>query len=544
MYYRLKHFIFSSLLFIIWSVLLQSYCEAIPKPVKITLFHLNDTYHIAPVEVKLKINRDKEALVKRGGMSRVRAYVKAYQKNNPKIPVFVLHAGDMLSPSLLSWKEGLKGKQMVDVLNNLPLYIATFGNHEFDFGCKGLEKRVDESKFIWLTSNITFPDASSIFKKVKKIHIFESKGIKVGFFGLTIAFRADMPCHQYEGDKIVFMDPEKAAKQAVQALKEKDVDIIVGITHLNMSADKKIALENPDIDLIIGGHEHVPLTALVGRTLIRKAGTNAIDLGKVELTYFPSAQNSKPKIDKSWEFIPINDEILPDPELKKIVDKYQVRIDRYRTIIGNTKISLEARSVCIRTHETNTGNLVADVIRKEGKGNLALINGGAFRADKIITAGPITSADIFTLLPYDDKIVTIEIDGRTIIKALENGLVNWGSRKGRFPQVSGIKFRFHPDRPNYNKVIKNSVKVGGSPIQPDKNYKLSTIDFLTERGEIDGYTMLKGRKVSGEYRVLTDVLIEYIRSKKSISPILDQRIVIEGDDPFKNHKCGDPSQVY
>lgn len=519
-------------------------CNAESAEIKITLFHLNDTYHIAPVRVKERDEKNKKIFVNRGGMSRIRSLVTAYQNDNPKVPVLILHAGDMLSPSMLSSKEGLKGKHMIDVLNRIPIDIAVFGNHEFDFGCKGLEKRVKESQFIWLASNIKFPDASPVFKKIKTTHIFEHQGIKIGFFGLTVAFRAEMPCHQYDRSKIIFLNPVMAAKQVVRALKDQKVDIIVGITHLNMSTDKEIAMENPGIDVIIGGHEHVPLSALVGKTLIIKAGTNATNLGKIELTYSVSSQNKTPAIKKKWELIPVDDKIHPDLELKKIVNSYQARIQKYQVSIGETATPLEARSICMRTHETNTGNLIADVIRKKGKGDLALINGGSFRADKIFSPGPITAADIYTLLPYNDKIVTIKIDGKTLIDALENGLANWGSMKGGFPQVSGVKFEFDPDKPDYNKIIKSSIEVNGNPIQLNKIYKLSTNDFLVERGEIDGYHMLQGKEVSGEYGLLTDVLIDYIRGKKTISPVLDQRIVIHGINPLIHYKCGEPEQVF
>ncbi len=537
-------FLFFFLLFSFCSLFFSSPCEAKSAGVKITLFHLNDTYHIAPVQVKERDEENKKIFVRQGGMARIRTLVSDYKNHNPEIPLLILHAGDMLSPSLLSGKERLKGKQMIDVLNRVPLDIAVLGNHDFDFGCKGLEKRVEESKFIWLASNIKFPEASPAFKKIKNIHIFEHQGIKIGFFGLTVPFRSAMPCHQYDKDKIIFLNPFNVAKQVMRTLKEQKVDIIVGITHLNMSTDEQIAMENPGIDLIIGGHEHVPLSASIGKTLIRKAGSNATKLGKVELTYFPPQQKSKPVIEKNREFISVAEDIQPDAGLKKIIDKYQERIKKYDKIIGQTKTPLEARSVCMRSHETNTGNLIADLMRKKSKSDLALINGGTFRADKIFSTGLINATDIYNLIPYNDKIVSIEIDGKIILDALENGVANWGRLKGGFPQVSGIKFEFDPERPNYSKIIKNSVKINGKPLQLNKKYKLSANDFLVKRGEIDGYTMIQGKEVLGEHGLLTDVLIENILNKKTISPITDKRIVIIGTDHLIHHKCGAPDQVF
>jgi 2',3'-cyclic-nucleotide 2'-phosphodiesterase (5'-nucleotidase family) len=198
----------------------------------------------------------------------------------------------------------------------------------------------------------------------------------------------------------------------------------------------------------------------------------------------------------------------------------------------------------MRSHETNTGNLIADLMRKISKSDLALINGGTFRADKIFNTGLINAKDVYNLIPYNDKIVSVEIDGKTILEALENGVANWGRLKGGFPQVSGIKFEFDPERPNYNKIIKSSVEINGKPIKLNKKYKLSANEFLVKRGEIDGYTMIQGKEVLGEHGLLTDVFIEYIRNNKTISPTLDQRIVIFGTDTLNHYKCGAPDQVF
>ncbi len=42
---------------------------------------------------------------------------------------------------------------MIDCLNSAGLDFAIFGNHEFDFGEKDLQERIDESGFLWISSN-------------------------------------------------------------------------------------------------------------------------------------------------------------------------------------------------------------------------------------------------------------------------------------------------------------------------------------------------------------------------------------------------------
>lgn len=49
--------------------------------------------------------------------------------------------------------------------------------------------------------------------------------------------------------------------------------------------------------------------------------------------------------------------------------------------------SLEGRFKCIRTQETNLGDLVCDIMRNATKADCALINSGTFRSDTVHDAG-------------------------------------------------------------------------------------------------------------------------------------------------------------
>ena len=67
-------------------------------------------------------------------------------------------AGDFLNPSLLGTikvdGERLRGKQMVEVMNAMNFDLVAFGNHEFDLPYKDLQKRLNESKFDWISANV------------------------------------------------------------------------------------------------------------------------------------------------------------------------------------------------------------------------------------------------------------------------------------------------------------------------------------------------------------------------------------------------------
>src|SRR2546429_9849347 len=111
---------------------------ATPRAVEITLLQINDAYVLEPVDGG-----------RRGGMARLATLVKRLRAAHPNV-VFA-HAGDMLSPSPMSTL--LRGAQMISVLNAPGLQVATFGNHEFDFGAAVLRERMAESRFVWLSAN-------------------------------------------------------------------------------------------------------------------------------------------------------------------------------------------------------------------------------------------------------------------------------------------------------------------------------------------------------------------------------------------------------
>ena len=120
-----------------------------PALVKFTILQMNDVYEIVrPADQPL------------GGLGRVAALRKRLLEENPA--TFTVLSGDMLSPSPLNGVvidgQPLAGRQMVSVLNTAGLDLATFGNHELDLTRVQLLQRLLESKFRWISSNVS--DAS------------------------------------------------------------------------------------------------------------------------------------------------------------------------------------------------------------------------------------------------------------------------------------------------------------------------------------------------------------------------------------------------
>lgn len=111
----------------------------------------------------------------------------------------------------------------------------------------------------------------------------------------------------------------------------------------------------------------------------------------------------------------------------------------------------------------------------------------------MIPAGPILMSDIVALLPMVDELCVLEVNHDQVIAILENGVCMYPRLEGRFPQVSGIKFSFDPTQPAGERVVRDSVEIGGERIQEARCYSMCVKSYLA-LGK-DGYCMLPECKV-------------------------------------------------
>jgi 2',3'-cyclic-nucleotide 2'-phosphodiesterase (5'-nucleotidase family) len=197
----------------------------------------------------------------RGGLARVATVRTRLADQGPIL--FVL-AGDLLSPSLLSKYYG--GRQMVEAMNAAKLDFATFGNHEFELPRDTLVARIAESNFHWISSNCTQTDGSP-FPKVMPWDTLRVSGHLVGLFGLTLQgdYRSYVRC----------ADPDSVAHAVIETLGQLKADLIVGLTHQSIEADRGLLASEPTLDLILGGHEHEAHDSVVTSRHVLKADANA-----------------------------------------------------------------------------------------------------------------------------------------------------------------------------------------------------------------------------------------------------------------------------
>ena len=471
--------------------------------VRLTLLQVNDVYTLEPVDGG-----------RRGGLARLATLVERIRRENPA--TLLALAGDVLSPSVASTL--LRGEQMIAGLNVLGLDLATFGNHEFDFGPGVLQQRMRESAFTWISANVLDRRSGRPFGGAEPDVFLTLGGVRVGIYGLTTPETA---ATSNPGPDVNFRDPVVVARALTADLRGRGAQLVVAVTHQEMLADRALAAApGVELDVILGGHEHEPLVAEEGGTLITKAGSDARYLVQVDLWVGSDGRLRE----RSWTFHEVSARIPPHPRAEAVVRAYGERLSReLDVVVGQTTVPLEGRRGRLRTEETNLGNFVADAMRARIGADVALVNGGGIRSDRVIPPGPLTRRDLAGMTPFGNVVVTLELTGTTLRAVLEQALSRRDRQAGGFLQVSGLTLTYDPARPPGQRVV--AVTVGGSPLDPDRRYTAAVVDYIA-RGK-DGLTAFRDARVLVDAMhapLLADILLHTVTTQARIAPQPDGRI--------------------
>jgi len=434
----------------------SSASAAASSVVEVNLLQLNDVYEIGPV-----------AGGKQGGLARVATIRKRLLAENPN--TFTVLAGDFVSPSALGTAkvdgQSLAGQQMVAVLNAMGLDLVTFGNHEFDLKENQLLARLAESRFRWTSANVTrasggpFPGVS--LHEILTAH-GPGGGVRIGVVGVTLASNPQ--------PFVSYADPLASFRREVESLKGQ-ADVVVGLTHLVFADDQALAENVPGVDLILGGHEHENIRALRGSgfTPILKADANARTVYVHRLAY----DTARRSLTVDSRLVVVSDEIPEDPEVAKVVSEWEdkgfagFRQQGFEPTdqVAVTTVALDGRESSVRNRATGLTDLIARAFLAEVQGSeLALYSGGSIRIDDELQPGPITQYDVLRILPFGGKVLTADIKGSLLARALDQGLANRG--KGGFLQTANVS------------QSGGAWTVGGKPLDPAHVYRVAISDYL------------------------------------------------------------------
>lgn len=211
----------------------------------IVILHTNDTHsRIEPVPESDRIAGNK------GGVARRMNYIEQVRKENKNVLLF--DAGDFLQGT--PYFNLFKGEVETEAMNMMRYDAVTLGNHEFDYGLEALEKVVRRAKFPIISSNYDF-SGTPLNNLIKPYLIFKKDGVKIGVIAINIQPKGLIASGNYDGMK--FLQPERVANELALKLKTTDrCDMVICLSHLGYTADKRLVEQTRNIDIIIGGHSH------------------------------------------------------------------------------------------------------------------------------------------------------------------------------------------------------------------------------------------------------------------------------------------------
>ncbi|KJZ77718.1 hypothetical protein HIM_02895 [Hirsutella minnesotensis 3608] len=485
---------------------------------EITLLHFNDVYHIA-------------------NASRVARFASIFadpslvlgEARNPAHELRIF-SGDAFSPSLEA--SVLRGEHMTALLDALNIDVACYGNHDFDFGEARLTHLSRQTSFPWTLANAVRKRASGASDRFLALAheyvVKEVAGHRIGFFGLA---GTDWPSNCRHLPDCEIHDPVSTAQRLARHLRRNEkCDLVIAITHMRLAEDiatSKATLTGEErVDLFLGGHDHevvrrsstddeidpnvveqgvpasdAPVTDFEGDVRIVKSGTDwkGLSVLRLEVSKCPNAGSSivsaKLKQFHDLDRIPNKGEVPRCSRMLQIIADCQSRIERLvQQPLLLTDVPLEGRSRVVRSREANLGNMLADAVRAYYNTEIAFVNSGAIRCDKIIKAekgAPLRVRDVIDISPFDNALVVKRVSGSALSEAFENS-VSDAHMDGRFLQLSGVHMTAdwsHREGSRVTSMTYLPTDGPSEPIDPDRMYSVAMVDFIALG--FDGYSCFR-----------------------------------------------------
>ena len=224
-------------------------------------------------------------------------------------------------------------------------------------------------------------------------------------------------------------------------------ELVVGLTHQTIEADRDLLAREPRLDLILGGHEHEAHDSIVSGRHLLKADANS------RTAQFVTLWGGKGKWRQAVGIVKMDNRLPDDTVVAAVVarwdDSLHARLGPERQV-GRTTLPIDARDAIGRQQESLLGDLVTDAMRAGTGTDAAVLNAGTLRLDDVIRPGPLSNYQLESifLFPDETRVLTVPLTGARLREILEHGVADSSLGKGGFLQVSGLSFTYNPAAPS------------------------------------------------------------------------------------------------
>lgn len=451
---------------------------------RLVILHTNDTHS----------NIDADNGV--GGVLQRKALIDSIRSAEDNL--ILVDAGDIVQGPLYFKLFG--GEVEYPLMDLMGYDIQILGNHEFDNGIDSLARFYPLTKSVKLSSNYDFSDTklNGVFRPY---YIKEIGDRKVGFLGLNLNPDGIISPDNYEGLK--FTDIIEAANSTADYLRDvENCDLIVAVSHIgyenndnpNLTTDPMVAAGSRNIDIIIGGHSHTLIdpaysdslpskfTNLDGEeVLVVQTGRYGAKIGKIDVDLAEPRSATYSLID-----VKVVDPARFDPRIMEFIAPYKHDVDSVnaRPVGMAAYDMMNSKKYAESVAATNMisdiaqwyGNIVLDSLASTGRdlpsrSDLAIMNSGGVRSP--FSAGVVTEGKIYAAFPFPNKFWIMKFSGNQLMELMRQVVTQKG-----IGVSSNVVIAVDPKSGNVE-----GITVDGQPIVPERDYYVTTIDFLGKGGD-------------------------------------------------------------
>ncbi|WP_157505868.1 bifunctional metallophosphatase/5'-nucleotidase [Geminicoccus roseus] len=522
-------------------------------PLNVTLLAINDFHgNLLPPDGGIKVpdpaDPSQTIRVPAGGAEAMATLIRQRRAEAGPNSVFVA-AGDLIGASpLLSGI--LHDEPTIEALSLMGLEASAVGNHEFDDGLAELlrmqnggchpnddcgDRRFGGASFQYLAAS-TIDDATG--QPVLSPYVIkEFEGIPVAFIGLTLKGTPGIVVPSgVEG--LTFKDEAETVNALVPELQGQGTQAIVVLLHeggyptggindcpgISGAITEIVPKLDRAVDVVVSGHTHKAYVCEIDNRLVTsgdKFGTLVTEIG-LEIDRASGDVVSA----QAQNLIVRTEELARDPGQTALIQRYQeIVAPLAERVVGRIAQSLTKEES--HAGETTLGDVVADAqlaaTRAEiaSGAEIAFTNPGGVRTDLPRNEdGQVTYAELFAVQPFGNSLVTMSLTGAQIERMLEQQWLD--QPKPRILHVSdGFTYRWDGSRPVGERVDPDTMKLHGTPVDPQSSYRVTVNNFLADGG--DGFTVLREGtdRVTGPYDV--DALAAYVEAAGELqAPPLDR----------------------
>ena len=409
------------------------------------------------------------------------------------------------------------GRPVVEVFNTLGYAAGAVGNHEFDWGQDTLRARMRDARYAILAANVRYADGRDV-PWIRDDTLVTRGAIKIGVIGVATLLTPTTTRAANVAD-LRFLDPVPIVDSLARRLRVRGADFVVVVAHDGAFCDRDGAtnckgeivdfargLHEP-IDAIVSGHTHSLVDTDVNGIPIVQARSSGTALGVIDL----GPEGSRHAVR----------DVLPDSLPADSVVASQVwRAVASVAPIVERPVATIAGSLVREGVQYPLGNLIADAMRAEGKGDVAVMNNGGIRAN--LRDGPATYGSLFEVQPFANMLYRFTLSGAALRSYLEKLVA-----KRLNAHLSGAVVTYDSTAAAGARI--RSVRLAdGADLKPDGEYTLVLNDFLATGGEGLGLGTA-ARRTEVLPIVDLDALVSYLRSRpQPVRAPTDARFVAIG----------------